>query len=85
LAHGTPAIASTGAPWSALETERCGWWVAPNRSSIENVLREALFLSRDQLAVMGARGQAYAAQKLNWASAAKQLVEQYRGLVERAA
>ncbi|MEJ0067079.1 MAG: glycosyltransferase, partial [Caulobacteraceae bacterium] len=27
LAAGIPAIVSRGAPWSGLETERCGWWV----------------------------------------------------------
>jgi len=25
LAHGVPAVVSTGAPWSGLQNERCGW------------------------------------------------------------
>ena len=29
LAHGTPVMTTTAAPWEELVRRECGWWVAP--------------------------------------------------------
>ena len=34
LSYGVPVLTTHGAPWSELETERCGWWVEPTVDGI---------------------------------------------------
>lgn len=48
LAHGTPAIASVGTPWSALKCQGCGWWSEPDPISLAEAIRAAANLPPDR-------------------------------------
>ena len=80
LAAGTPVIASTGAPWSGLETKSCGWWVAPEVETLAQALRRAMALPPQQLAEMGARGRTWMADDFSWDHAAREMLVVYRWL-----
>lgn len=56
LSAGRPALVSTGAPWSSLVEQRCGWWVKPD--GWVEALRDATARPAEELAAMGARGAA---------------------------
>lgn len=66
LAAGVPAIVSHGAPWSGLETERCGWWVARGVEVLLETLRAATGLSDEERHAMGARGRTWMARDFGW-------------------
>lgn len=59
LLCGTPVITCKGAPWSALETERCGWWTERTAQEVAKAMKQALDLSADELEAMGRRGNNY--------------------------
>ncbi len=80
LAHGIPALASTGTPWRALENERCGWWVKPDRESLAGALRSILRSDETSLREMGGRGRAYVEQNLSWRTCAQRMAALYRRL-----
>ncbi len=66
LAHGVPAIATTGAPWAALSERGCGWSVAPEPGALAAALTEAMLLPASERAAMGARGRAWVAAAFGW-------------------
>ncbi len=66
LAAGVPAIVSRGAPWSNLETERCGWWIEHGAEPLLEVLREATALPDTERHAMGLRGRAWMARDFGW-------------------
>lgn len=71
LAHGLPVITTTGTPWKVLETERCGWWVAPETGAIAGALADAAARPDADLVAMGATGRAWVADHLHWPAIAK--------------
>ncbi len=67
LAAGTPVISTKGAPWSGLETERCGWWVDHGPEPLAASLRAALSTAdQTDLRVMGEGGGAWMARDFSW-------------------
>jgi glycosyltransferase involved in cell wall biosynthesis len=80
LAYGTPAIASTGTPWSALESQSCGWWVSPEPDELAATLRFASLMAPEALRAMGARGRAYVQTHLTWPTCARRMTDLYRSL-----
>lgn len=80
LAMGRPVIASTGTPWQALETERCGWWVAPDIASLTQTIEALVKTPVAELAAMGARGRAHVTRDLSWNSTAKRMADLYTTL-----
>lgn len=56
LVRRIPCIATTGAPWSELNTENCGWQVPYTQADITDAVRNALHTSKEELAVMGENG-----------------------------
>lgn len=52
LAQGTPAIASTGTPWAALEEEKAGYWVDNDPDSLLPAIERVLTLPQSEIAVM---------------------------------
>lgn len=56
LVRRIPCIATTGAPWSELNTEHCGWQVPYTQKDITEAVRTALHTSKKELAVMGENG-----------------------------
>lgn len=78
LAHGCPAVVSRGAPWAGLESERCGWWVDHDVTSLAAALRQAMSLQQGKLAEMGARGRLWMERDYGWNSVAQRMEEAYR-------
>lgn len=78
LGAGVPAIVSTGAPWSGLETERCGWWIEQGIPPLIEALRAATAVSDAERAAMGARGREWVARDFAWPGIAEQTIALYR-------
>lgn len=83
LAFGRPAIASTGTPWGALQTNHCGWWVPPDPGELAAAIRSAAQLSHESLREMGARGRAYVEGQLTWSACGRRMADLYRNLAEQ--
>ena len=66
LSYGLPVITTKGAPWAALLTNRCGWWVDPNAESIAEALREATSISYQDRHDMGRRGRQLVESEFSW-------------------
>ena len=66
LASGLPAIVTHGAPWKALEMERCGWWVEHGVESLACAIREATDLSDLERHSMGERGREFVERAYRW-------------------
>jgi glycosyltransferase involved in cell wall biosynthesis len=81
LAAGVPAVVTKGAPWSGLETERCGWWIDHGVEPLEAALRVATALPRAERQEMGLRGRAYVARDFAWEVIAREMISVYRWVV----
>ena len=81
LAHGCPAVVGRGAPWSGLETEKCGWWVDISVPTLTTALDSAMQLSPDQLIAMGMRGRTWMARDYGWDAIGQKMDAAYRWLL----
>jgi len=81
LAAELPVIATKGAPWSELETRKCGWWIDSGVEPLANALKDAMSLSDAERFEMGARGRALIDEKYSWSAAARAMVEGYGRIV----
>ncbi len=77
LAAGVPVITTRGAPWSEVETERCGWWVEPSVAAITAALREAVALDAGARRAMGRRGRELVEGRYTWSAAAREMAAVY--------
>jgi glycosyltransferase involved in cell wall biosynthesis len=84
LARGVPAIATHGAPWEILATERCGWWVAADAASLAAALDEALRMPASELQAMGGRGRRLVSERFSWPATTAATIELYEWLRGRA-
>jgi glycosyltransferase involved in cell wall biosynthesis len=84
LAHGTPALVSTAAPWPMLEQRGCGWLAAPRAPSLAEALARAVATEPDVLRRMGEAGREMIAAEFSWAQVAARFLDLYGGLVEQA-
>lgn len=84
LAAGIPAIVSRGAPWQALESESCGWWVEQGVEPLVSALREATTLSDDERHNMGERGRALVIREYDWNKVAENMRSVYEWVLGRA-
>ena len=82
LAQECPAIVSQGAPWSGLESERCGWWIRNDVESLHGALSEAMVQPRQALQVMGVRGRQLMQIDFDWSLLGQQMASAYRWLIE---
>ena len=78
LASGVPVICSKGAPWSALVTERCGWWTDIGHEPLRVALNTALQLPPPVLHQMGERGRTWMTRDFSWSTVAQKLDQSYR-------
>lgn len=78
LASGVPALTTTGAPWSVLEEEDCGWWVEPEVASLEAALADAVGRPDDERLMMGRRGRALVEERFSWSSVATKMRAAYQ-------
>lgn len=83
LAHGCPAVVSTGAPWAGLQTQRCGWWVDLDQQSLAEVLSSAMALPQASRAAMGQRGRQWMQRDFSWESVSAQMADAYQWLLGR--
>ncbi len=77
LAHGCPAVVSRGAPWSGLEREGCGWWVARETTALMAGLDTAMSTPRDTLTDMGRRGRNWMERDYGWEAVARRMERAY--------
>lgn len=77
----TPVISTKGAPWAGLAAQQCGWWIDHGPEAMAAALREAMSLSPDERAAMGARGRAWMARDFGWDGIAAQMIDVYRWLL----
>jgi glycosyltransferase involved in cell wall biosynthesis len=84
LAAGMPVIATTGTPWSQVETEGCGWWVEPTPDALAAILATAMATPLPVLRGMGMKGRAWMARDFSWNRVACDMGEVYSWLVGRA-
>lgn len=80
MAVGLPVITTTGAPWSVLEAQGMGWWVAPQPGPIRDALREAFLSPAHRLAEMGLRGLSHARTEFAWPAIGERMARCYRWL-----
>ncbi len=85
LACETPVITTTGAPWQALQTHRCGWWVAATAAALAGALAEALAQPPETLQAMGRRGRELVQAHYTWDHATTRLTELYAWALGRGA
>lgn len=81
LAHELPVICTKGAPWVELETYRCGWWIDMGVAPLVVALREAMLLTNEERAAMGARGRKLVEEKYTWKAVCAAMIEGYRKIV----
>ena len=83
LAHSCPCVVTTGAPWAALETEGCGWWVERDVCAFTDALHGAMSRSEDTLKRMGRIGRDWMIREYGWDAIGRQLDMAYRWLLGR--
>src|SRR5205823_5914523 len=84
LACGLPVITTRAAPWSDLETHRCGWWIQTGVPPLVTALTEALALSVPALHEMGLRGRRLVETHYSWPPLARQMLALYAWLLGHA-
>lgn len=82
LAHGVPAVVTTGAPWEGLRTHGCGWWIENTVEALTATLDEAMRLDTPELRTMGARGRGWMGAAFGWEEVGRQMSAAYRWLLE---
>jgi glycosyltransferase involved in cell wall biosynthesis len=80
LAHSTPVLTTTAAPWPTLESRGCGWRVAPTADALAEALRRATACDVATLRIMGAAGRALVAADYGWAGIAAAFLKLYGDL-----
>ena len=84
LGFETPVITTTGAPWRALQTDDCGWWVAPETGAITQALRAATAADAEELARLGRNGRKLVERDFSWDKAARAIKQFYHDLLRDA-
>ncbi len=74
LAHQTPAIVTQSAPWSGLETHRCGWWPETSANGLAESIQELVELSADKRDEMGGRGRSWMEKEFGWEALAGRML-----------
>ncbi len=82
LGCGLPVITTTGAPWSDLVKEQCGWWIEPGVESLAKTIAEASALSSDALDSMGASGRKLVLAKYSTEKMTQEMIEVYSWILD---
>ncbi|MDR9405217.1 MAG: glycosyltransferase [Halothece sp. Uz-M2-17] len=83
LACETPVMTTKGAPWSELETHRCGWWIDIGVTPLVENLQQAMSLSDGERREMGQRGRMLIESKYTWKETTEQLLELYHWMLRQ--
>ena len=81
LAHGTPVVVTTGAPWAGIDTHDCGRWVPIDAGAIRDAIA---VLDGADLAAMGARGRDWMIADFSTAGMVRRFADLYRRLARPA-
>jgi len=81
LACGVPAIVTTGAPWSGLVTNKCGWWISRDEQSLYITLQEAMLLPDVELRAMGMNGRDWMQRDFSWEEIGRRMHLTYEWLL----
>lgn len=82
LAHGCPAVVSTGAPWSSLEKKESGWSSDNDIESLTKTLNLSMNQSQDTLIKMGLNGRNWMEDEYNWELVGLKMSKSYHWLIE---
>ncbi|MGI9351901.1 MAG: glycosyltransferase [Rhizobiaceae bacterium] len=82
LMAGTPVICTKGAPWSGLETQKCGWWIDHGIDPLTAQLCAAMATPVDEIEAMGERGRAWMKNEFGWETIGRKLIDAYGWLRE---
>jgi glycosyltransferase involved in cell wall biosynthesis len=77
LAIGLPVITTTGAPWSCLKSQNCGWWVDIGTEPLAQALSQATQCSDRELRQMGLRGREFVGREYSWTRIAAEFTSLY--------
>ncbi|WP_421831899.1 glycosyltransferase [Limnobacter sp.] len=80
LSYGIPVLTTTGAPWSSIVDNKCGWWIDPGEESLVDALPKALSISDAERFEMGSRAKKLAAN-FEWGSVAQQTLDFYSKVI----
>jgi glycosyltransferase involved in cell wall biosynthesis len=83
LLAGLPVVTTEHTPWRWIESDSCGWCVAPRLEAITAALRDSTSRSPADLAAMGERGRQAAQQRCSWPIAARAMAAFYAWLLGR--
>ena len=78
LAHGTPVLTTSAAPWRDLAEEGCGYWVDPEPQAIAAAIKRHHKLKIDDRRALAGRGRAFADVRSGASAIADALFELYR-------
>lgn len=81
LVRRIPCIATTGAPWTELNTEHCGWQVPYTQKDITEAVRKALHTSKEELAAMGENGRKLMERRYSVEAVAKDIKAIYEWIL----
>jgi glycosyltransferase involved in cell wall biosynthesis len=82
LAHGTPVITTTGAPWREIAETRSGWWVEPGVEPLIKALAAAFSAPPHELRAMGERGRAMVKERYGWDAIIRRHIELYHWVLD---
>src|SRR5437764_152522 len=82
LASGTPVITTDATPWRAVESEGCGWCVAPTVSALALAMESAMTTDPVTLAAMGTLGRKLIEREFVWERVGQQMSELYAWLTK---
>ena len=81
LYAGLPVITTKGAPWKALETGKCGWWIDIGVEPLAEALKKAFATPKEELVAMGERGRKLVIDRHSWPALARRMKEEYGKLL----
>ncbi len=81
LAHGVPALVTRGAPWSGLNSRKCGWWVDGNVRAVADALIDLTSRESHELSQMGAAGREWMQKDFSMFALGRNLRELYTWLL----
>lgn len=81
LSRGLPVLATKGAPWKELESEKCGFWVENTVSGIKEGILEILKTPIEELQTMGYRGKDLISENYLWSKNSLKTTELYEWMI----
>lgn len=85
LSMAVPVVVTHGAPWAAIEQERCGHWIERTEQSLVHAVGALIRVGDEERAAMGMRGRAWMLRDFSWQAIAGRFEAAYAGLLGRGA